>query len=111
MQQTGTYKLNLIEPSDTFSPEPLNENTGKVEGALDGLDQRVTVLETHKIVTGYHPGTGTVDLGFTPKVVIANGDNGHGVVFDGRTMNGLALVEGGFRHSGYFSNCYYVVLV
>lgn len=38
MQQTGTYKLNLIETSDTFSPNPLNENTEKLEKALsEGL--------------------------------------------------------------------------
>ena len=34
MQQTTTYKLNLIETSDAFSPEPLNQNTRKVETAL-----------------------------------------------------------------------------
>ncbi len=34
MQQTTTYKLNLIETDDVFSPEPLNQNTQKVEAAL-----------------------------------------------------------------------------
>ena len=34
MQQTETYKLNLIETSDTFSPAPLNENAQKLESAL-----------------------------------------------------------------------------
>ena len=34
MQQTTTYKLNLIETDDVFSPEPLNQNTRKVEAAL-----------------------------------------------------------------------------
>lgn len=34
MQQTTTYKLNLIETDDVFSPEPLNQNTQKVEAVL-----------------------------------------------------------------------------
>jgi len=34
MQQTKTYKLNLIETSDTFSPDPLNENTEKLEAEV-----------------------------------------------------------------------------
>ena len=34
MQQTTTYKLNLIEMDDVFSPEPLNQNARKVETAL-----------------------------------------------------------------------------
>ena len=34
MQQTQTYKLNLIETSDTFSPAPLNENMEKVEAGI-----------------------------------------------------------------------------
>jgi hypothetical protein len=34
MQQTNKYKLNLIEKDDTFSPDPLNDNMEKVEGAL-----------------------------------------------------------------------------
>ena len=34
MQQTTTYKLNLIETDDVFSPEPLSENARKVDAAL-----------------------------------------------------------------------------
>ncbi len=36
MQQTKTYKLDLIEPSDTFSADPLNGNAQKLETALTG---------------------------------------------------------------------------
>ena len=36
MQQTNTYKLDLIEPSDTFSADPLNGNAQKLEAALTG---------------------------------------------------------------------------
>ena len=34
MQHTDKYKLNLIETSDAFSPDALNENTRKVEDVL-----------------------------------------------------------------------------
>lgn len=34
MQQTNRYKLNLIDKADTFSPDPLNENTEKLEAQL-----------------------------------------------------------------------------
>ena len=85
MQQTKTYKLNLIETSDTFSPDPLNENTEKLEAEVSAeaaaraagdaaLDQRVTVLEGHKIVSGIYIGDDAnqrvFPLGFTPKIVL-----------------------------------------
>ena len=34
MQQTETYRLNLINGSDSFSPDPLNDNAVKLEAAL-----------------------------------------------------------------------------
>ena len=63
MQQTKTYKLNLIETSDTFSPDPLNENTEKLEAEVSAeaaarqssdaaLEARVTVLEARRFVAG-----------------------------------------------------------
>ncbi|MBD5099069.1 MAG: hypothetical protein HDT35_05910 [Clostridiales bacterium] len=112
MQQTETYKLNLIESSDTFSPDPLNENMEKAEEALDGLNQRVTVLETHKIVTGFHEGTGFVDLGFTPVVVFGIGSNSIGFATRGRgSSGGLSVEEGGFSHTGFAANCHYAAFV
>lgn len=49
MQQTDKYKLNLIEKTDTFSPDALNENMEKVEGSITAeaaaLDQRLQVCE------------------------------------------------------------------
>ena len=92
MIQTEKYKLNLIETTDTFSPNPLNENAQKLEAALgaagaaqaaetaarEALDSRVTVLEADKVkmVVGSYTGTGgaygntqTISLGFTPKAV------------------------------------------
>ncbi|MBD5083586.1 MAG: hypothetical protein HDT33_00570 [Clostridiales bacterium] len=123
MQQTETYKFNLIEASDKFLPAPLNENMEKVEAQLDAaraeaaagdaaLDARVSVLETHKMVTGYHAGSGFVDLGFTPIAVFVTSDNGVGFACPTRGMAmGLSIQEGGFNHSGGYQNCHYVAFV
>ena len=78
MQQTETYKLNLIETSDPFSPQALNENTQKIEEVvsekLGEMDARVTVLEGKRIVLLVYTGDGTqnrvIQLGFTPTGVI-----------------------------------------
>ena len=96
MQQTNKYKLNLIEKDDTFSPDPLNDNMEKVEGALEGvtvhadagdaaeaqaradadadLDQRIQVFEAHHVAVGtYTPQKNTVtnvDIGFSPSLIL-----------------------------------------
>ena len=51
MQQTDKYQFNLIETSDPFSPEPLNENTRALEAQLSSLsaakaDQTALTAET-----------------------------------------------------------------
>lgn len=87
MKQTNQYKLNLIEKDDTFSPDPLNDNTAKLEAALNAasaasaaqdaaLEQRIIVLEGHKIAVGTYTGNGadsqviqTIRVGFSPRVV------------------------------------------
>lgn len=69
MQKTETYQFNLIEGSDPFSQEPINENTKAMESILSGLP---------KIQTGSYVGTGTwgednpntLTFDFTPKMVI-----------------------------------------
>lgn len=130
MQHTEKYKLDLIEKDDTFSPDPLNENMKKVEGALKAeaaartaadaaeararagadaaLDRRVSVLELHRCVTGVHAGSGFVDLGFTPLAVFAISSHGNAFVVREQEMSGLKIVEGGFEHIGYFTDCRYV---
>ncbi len=82
MQQTEKYKLNLIESSDPFLPEALNQNTQKVEEVLsenlEGMDARVTVLEAHKFACGVYIGNSAssvnneqfIPLPFTPKAVV-----------------------------------------
>lgn len=94
MQQTETYKLNLIDMDDIFSPQPINENMGKLETALSALGgadaalgERVTVLEAHKLAIGTYTGSATnsnqsqtVHLGFKPRFVFAEAKNG-GIMF------------------------------
>lgn len=46
MQQTSKYKLNLIETSDRFSPDPLNENAEKLETQLAAETQARTAADT-----------------------------------------------------------------
>lgn len=78
MQQTTKYKLDLIEKTDAFSPDALNQNMEKVEAAIQAetaaLEQRVVALEAHKCYLGSYVGDGTasrdIDLGFQPKAVL-----------------------------------------
>ena len=85
MQHTEAYNLNLIETSDTFSPDPLNQNAQLLENAVEAartefqaadgaLDQRLQVLEAHRLKYGTYSGTETspkllVNVGFRPKIV------------------------------------------
>lgn len=77
MQQTDNYKLNLIETSDTFSPNPLNDNMEKVEAAMDGLDQRIAAIEIHQLKVGTYSAQDNliVNVGFRPKFVIIHATN------------------------------------
>ena len=118
MQQTEQYKLNLIETSDPFSPNPLNENAQKLEGAIEAarteakagdaaLDGRLKVIEARRLVYGAYQGTGssssTVSLGFTPKVVIADASNNSKTVvavnIPDSPYTSQAIITGGFRPS------------
>ena len=42
MQQTTKYQFNLVDATDDFSPEPLNQNMERVEQELDGLSAALT---------------------------------------------------------------------
>ena len=113
MQQTQKYKLNLIESSDPFLPEALNQNTQKLENALSAAieehraetDARLTVLEGHKIYFGYFtaPTSGStlhVPLPFAPKAVFCSGINGGGFSYLSTIAKEhfqLHLVEDGFE--------------
>ncbi len=92
MQQTQTYKLNLVEGEDPFSPLPLNENAEKLEAAISAaradaaagdaaLDQRVTVLEAKLMVVGSYTGDLTRNRQFlfdrTPSLVLVMQESGN----------------------------------
>ena len=114
MQQTDTYQLNLIETSDNFSPEPLNQNTQKLEQALSAetaqrtaadaaLDSRVTALELHKIAYGTYTGNRinrTFQVGFTPQAVliICERNSLCGLAYTGQpsTAPAISIITGGF---------------
>lgn len=111
MQQTEKYKLNLIESSDPFLPDALNQNTQKLENALSAAieehraetDARLTVLEGHKIYFGFFKGgSGThhIPLPFAPKAVICSTTNGSGYTYvstKAKEHANFHLVEDGFE--------------
>ena len=117
MQQTETYKLNLIEPSDPFLPDGLNANTQLVEDVLNAMDTRVQVLEGRHFVAGtYVGGVGRthIKLPFTPQAVMIADRSGTGPNFcvavsggDGFAYNGLVLEEDGFSVGGEAINMPY----
>ncbi len=90
MQRTKNYKLRLIEMSDTFSTEPLNQNMTDLDDALAAADsaanalaQRVTALEVHRLSAGTYTGSTsgvTVNVGFKPKAVIIGGSASNMIV-------------------------------
>ena len=110
MQQNETYKLNLIESSDPFLPDALNENTQKLEEVvsekLGEMDQRVTVLEAKKFAVGTYKAemneTLKVEVGFTPIALYVGQSRKfstiHGLILPGDTNIPpfLEIVEGGF---------------
>ena len=109
MQQTETYKLNLIESSDPFLPDALNENTQKIEevvsGSLGDMDERIKVFEAKKFAYGTYMATtdsdNLVTLDFAPYAVLAHYCGGGGgftaLALAGRTGEGLEIVENGFK--------------
>lgn len=95
MQQTETYKLNLIEPKDKFLPDALNENAQKLEAALSesdtrltaaaqGLDTRLKAIELHRIAIGTYKAAAnlSIEVGFKPLFVfIQSGTFLSGILF------------------------------
>lgn len=128
MQQSTTYKLNLIETSDTFSPAPLNENAQKVEDALAGeeaartaadaagtaaraaLDARITTLEGKTIAVGSYVGQyfadeyniHAVQLPFTPSCVFIQVSNGQFYAFSQQyPLKNLSSIAGKIVTNGF----------
>jgi len=126
MQYTDKYKLNLIERTDAFSPDALNDNARKVENALAAQEQRaaaalagetaerkaaaaslearVKVFEAKKFVYGICSGLNQVNvihLGFTPIAVIIHycrdTAGSTALTVSGLSGSGLDIIEGGFQ--------------
>ena len=120
MKQTKNHKLNLIEMSDTFSTDPLNENMETIDAALKAagdataaVSGRVGALEAKQIVIGTYSGasgsTGnaaSITLGFKPRAVIIGGDVTLVVTNVLGDLNGnrVTLTDTGFRVTGTYAS-------
>ena len=100
MQQTTKYQFKLIEGSDDFSPQPLNDNVEKVEETLTEfeavLEEVQEAMEVLPYVTGSYIGDGsttnrTINLGFKPKFVIITGGS-RSTSWDSEQIYRFALV-------------------
>lgn len=115
MQQTTSREFSIIESSDPFLPEALNDNTRKIEAALDAhetqtkavtdaLAARITTMEGHKMVMGTYTGDGVnnrvIPLPFTPTLVITHSLSYHSTLVatpDCDSNCYVQVVEGGFK--------------
>ncbi len=95
MQHTEKYQLNLIDPSDEFLPDPLNQNMEAVEAQLQAreaaekaLDSKFTAAvgtkgKTCRIATGQYTGAGkgkpslTFDFNALVVLVVPESDDNH----------------------------------
>ena len=125
MQHTKTCNFNIIETSDPFSPEPLNENTRSVEAQLasvrgefaaadagqaaqlSALTGRVGALEQGRLVykLDTYKGTGSsptrLEFDFKPLLVIV--DDPTGPVYGGRVwLRGITHGTSGQHESGLY---------
>ncbi len=104
MQHTPKYKLNLIDPSDDFSPDPLNANATALETQLaahetrlDGMDTKFTAAigsggSTARIAAGSYKGNGTsrsLSFPFKPLVVFVGSSQGSPYAFPTVLLRGV----------------------
>ena len=121
MQQTTKYQFKLIEGSDDFSPQPLNDNVEKIENALEGMEEALGQFyspDNKPYVTGYYTGDRTyqeIILGFQPSFVIVSGDSGSSdemlwqysaVIYPNHSAANASITSNGFGvgDAGYFPN-------
>ena len=107
MQQTTKYQFKLIEGSDDFSPQPLNDNVEKVEEALMELETGLGEVadaytpSNKPYVVGTYTGTAggsgskTFELGFQPSVLIVSGCSTSSSGSGGASQYGYFLITGG----------------
>lgn len=109
MKQTKNHKLNLVEMSDTFSTDPLNENMEIIDAALKAvgdtaasISRRVGSLEDKHVAVGSYrgPESGIINIyaGFEPRAVLISGGTiliNHGTVASvGINKTGFAVGSG-----------------
>ena len=107
MQQTTKYQFKLIEGSDDFSPQPLNDNVEKVEELISGVEAAYTP-DNKPYVTGQYTCQSSllnINLGFKPTMVIVAGDTAStdgtpgqysGVLFSGYSNANASITNDGF---------------
>lgn len=124
MQQTEKLKLNLVEDTDKFSQEPLNENMKLLDENVGRLEAEVAKKGTCTAVADTFEGDGSmsrdIELGFAPVFAIMYGDYAgtalgfaaqnwgfmfrSGMFYSGAgfklTENGFHLTGGGFNKQG-----------
>lgn len=89
MQKTETYQFNLIEGSDAFSQEPINENIKAIEAILAKMP---------RFQAGTYTGTGgsgedspnSLTFNFEPKLVMISGDTYYSI-FLANNQHGITL--------------------
>lgn len=111
MQYTETYRLNLMEGSDTFSPQPINDNMEAIEGALETLAGGQL-----RIAAGSYTGSGacgqdspnTLTFDFQPKVVLIDASAQSGYAAFPYLWGGecLPVLNAYQNSSGEFSHLY-----
>ena len=121
MQHTEAYNLNLIETSDTFSPDPLNQNAQLLEDAVEAeaaartaadsaLSQRLQVFEAHRLKYGTYRSDVDqplyVNVGFKPAFVFIQGVNleASNILYLPRTGNQhMGITDTGFEFDHFYS--------
>lgn len=112
MQQTSKYQFNLVDATDDFSPDPLNQNAQKTETLIAGVENDLADLVTEvgagghtcRIAFGSYQGSGTYGAGspnslsfdFYPVLVMLQGVGmqNNGIMVRGSNM-GTSTWSGG----------------
>ena len=76
MQHTSKYQLNLIDPSDAFSPDPLNANATALETQLQAREAAEAALGTRLDGLNTALGSGGNNARVTTGTYVGNGKCG-----------------------------------
>ena len=122
MQQTTKYQFKLIEGSDDFSPQPLNDNVEKVEELFQDMEEAVEeaqsaadaaqntadaaycptnkpyVIGSYEGTLGNTNGSQTITLGFKPSFLIICGNATNGIG-NSDSIAGYYAMSGGNAYS------------